>query len=321
MSDEAGVLHIPAQAIPVPKSLSPQAQAFLTGMIARATAERPSGGEEADSAELAIRRLAPLASGFIGTFAQTELPGGALLYRAAPASAIGQLADVAYFHIHGGGFVSGGGEMCRLLAKIRAIDFGGQVFSVDYRLAPEHHHPAALDDCLAAYREILASVEPAGLVVGGDSAGGNLAAALMLRLADAGLPLPAALLLITPATDAAGRGDSRAINRLIDVSLFGDSGGVASYFGGGDPNDPYISPVFGEIGPDWPPTLLTTGTRDLLLSDTVMMHRTLREAGVAADLLVTEAGLHISFMGTAPEDEFVKSECRKFVHRAWGMAP
>jgi acetyl esterase/lipase len=130
--------------------------------------------------------------------------------------------------------------------------------------------------------------------------------------------MPAALLLMTPATDMTASGDSRVTNRLLDVSLYGGAGaGPADYLGTSDPRDPYLSPLFGELGPDWPPTLLTTGTRDLLLSDTVMMHRKLREAGVDAQLLVTEAGLHIGFMGSAPEDHFIMAEARKFVQRAW----
>lgn len=321
MSDEAGVLHVPAQAIPVPQSLSTQAQAFLTGMISQAAIGRPPGGDQMDGAERAVRMLGPAAAGFIGTFEETALGNGALLYRAAPTSATGRLADAAYFDIHGGGFTAGGGEMCRMLAKIRASDYGAQVFAVDYRLAPDHPYPAALDDCMAAYREILKRVDPVNLVVAGSSAGGNLAAALMLRARDEGLPWPAGLLLMTPAMDIAGAGDSRATNRFLDVSLYGGADeGPGAYLGAADPRDPYISPIFGEIGPGWPPTLLTTGTRDLLLSDTVMMHRKLREAGVEADLLVTEGGMHIGFMGSAPEDQFIMAESRKFVQRTWGIA-
>ncbi|MDB5724711.1 MAG: putative esterase [Novosphingobium sp.] len=321
MSDEAGVLHIPAQAIPVPQSLSIQARAFLTGMISQAAIDRPPGGDQVDSAARAIQMLGPAAAGFIGTFEEAPLGNGALLYRAAPTSATGRLADAAYFDIHGGGFTAGGGEMCRMLAKIRAADYGAQVFAVDYRLAPKHPYPAALDDCMAAYREILTRVDPANLVVAGSSAGGNLAAALMLRARDEGLPWPAGLLLMTPAMDILGAGDSRTTNRYLDVSLYGGGGaGPGAYLGETDPRDPYISPIFGEIGLGWPPTLLTTGTRDLLLSDTVMMHRKLREAGVVADLLVTEGGMHIGFMGSAPEDHFVMAESRKFVQRIWGIA-
>lgn len=320
MSDEAGALRVPEQLIPIPKSLSPQAQGFLAGMIARVAQQQSLPDPVTDGAELAVKSLGPAAAAFTGDFETTELAHGALLYRAVPATAEGRLAEVAYFDIHGGGFIAGGGEMCRMLAKIRAADYGAQVFAIDYRLAPAHPYPAALDDCMAAYREILKRVEPGNLVVAGSSAGGNLAAALMLRARAEGLPLPAALLLMTPATDIAGSGDSRTTNRFLDVSLYGGAGeGPGDYLGSADPLDPYISPIFGEIGADWPPTLLTTGTRDLLLSDTVMMHRKLREAGVQADLLVTEGGMHIGFMGTAPEDRFIMAESRKFVTRIWGI--
>ena len=319
MSD--GALRIPEQVVPVPKSLSPQAQAFLTGMIARVTTAAAVSGDQAEGAERAVQMLGPAAARFAGSFEETELGSGAVLYRAAPASATGRLADVAYFDIHGGGFTAGGGEMCRMLAKIRAADYGAQVFAIDYRLAPQHPYPAALDDCMAAYREILKRVQPANLVLAGSSAGGNLAAALMLRAQDEGLPWPAGLLLMTPAMDIAGGGDSHTTNRFLDVSLYGAADGPAAYLGSGDPGDPYISPIFGKIGDGWPPTLLSTGTRDLLLSDTVMMHRKLREAGVDADLLVTEGGMHIGFMGSAPEDQFIMAESRKFVRRAWGLAP
>lgn len=319
MSDEAGVLRVPEQAIPVPRSLSPQAQAFLTGMIAQLAAPPPEDSL-AEGADRAVRMLGPAAAGFVGTFDEIDLGKGALLYRAAPASATGRLADVAYFDIHGGGFTAGGSDMCRMLAKIRAADYGARVFAIDYRLAPDHPYPAALDDCMAAYREILKLVDPANLAVAGSSAGGNLAAALMLRAQDEGLPLPAGLLLMTPAMEIPGSGDSRTTNRHLDVSLYGAIEGPMSYLGYADPRDPYVSPIFGEIGGAWPPTLLTTGTRDLLLSDTVMMHRKLREAGVDAQLLVTEGGMHIGFMGSAPEDQFIMAESRKFVQRAWGIA-
>ena len=321
MSKKRGTLELPAQAIPVPQSLSPEARAFLAGMVERVSQQGEMPDPVTDGAELAVQRLGSAAAAFAGTFETSELDHGALLYRAAPQSAEGRLAEVAYFDIHGGGFIAGGGVMCRMLAKIRAADYGATVYSVDYRLAPAHPYPAALDDCMAAYCTILESVHAANLVIGGSSAGGNLAAALLLRARAEGLPMPAGLLLMTPATDMTASGDSRVTNRLLDVSLYGGAGaGPADYLGASNPRDPYLSPLFGEIGSDWPPTLLTTGTRDLLLSDTVMMHRKLREAGVDAQLLVTEAGLHIGFMGSAPEDHYIMGEARNFVQRAWGIA-
>lgn len=320
MSDEAGTLCISEQVIPVPKSLSPQAQAFLAGMIARVTAEA-APNNAADREALAAARFAPAAARFSGSFSEIPLGHGAMLYRATPENLTGRRAKVALVEIHGGGFISGGGEMCRMAAKIRAADMGAQVYTIDYRLAPQHPYPAALDDCVAAYREVLNHADPKDIVIAGTSAGGNLAAALLLRARAAGLPLPAGLLLMTPAVDMTASGDSRTTNRQLDVSLYGSAGeGPSSYVGDSNPRDPFLSPLFAEIGTDWPPTLLTTGTRDLLLSDTVLMHRKLREAGADAQLLVSEAGLHIGLMSESPEDKFIASECRKFVRRAWNIA-
>ena len=147
-------------------------------------------------------------------------------------------------------------------------------WSVDYRMPPDHPYPAALDDCLAVYRHLLELRPPERIVVGGGSAGGNLAAALMLRARDEGLPLPAALVLLTPEVDLTESGDSfatnlghrhRATSRLTDVR--------PALRRRPRPPDPYLSPLFGDFTPPFPPTFLQAGTRDLFLSNTVRMHR------------------------------------------------
>lgn len=311
----------PARTIPVPTTISPEAQGFLARAaerIAQSGSIVPDGGSGAD---YALARMRPLVAGFDGSIDTIDLTGGARLYRIAPAGREGRRAKVALVDIHGGGFVMGGGEMCRITAQLRAMENGVEVWAIDYRLAPEHPAPAALDDCMAAWREVLARREARDVVVAGSSAGGNLAAALMLRAAAEGLPLPAGLLLLTPVTDLTGAGDTRVTNRYVDVTLAGDGGdGIASYVGRGDPRDPLLSPVFGTIPPGWPPTLLSSGTRDLLLSDTVRMHRLLRRAGVRAELHVTEAGAHGGFFGTAPEDWELMAECRRFCAEVWRLA-
>jgi monoterpene epsilon-lactone hydrolase len=320
-----GALHIPAQDIPVPTSISREGQAFLAAAAKRIAALVASGGAAeqsrpslADQAAAAASMLRPMASRFAGTFETIALPQGASLYRATPEGRIGRKAHVAFLDIHGGGFVAGGGEMCQLLARLRAADYGAVVYAVDYRLAPEHRFPAALDDCMAAYREVLKHCPAADLVVGGSSAGGNLAAAMLLRSRDEGLPLPAGLMLMTPATDFTRAGDTHQTNRLLDVTLYGgEIEGPDAYAGGHDRTDPYLSPLFGDFAKGWPPTLLTTGTRDLLLSDTVRMHRALRNAGVSAELHVAEASPHGGFMGQAPEDREILAECRRFINEAW----
>jgi acetyl esterase/lipase len=327
VTDEAA-LQVPAQSIPIPTLISPQAQGYLAAAAKRINAalkagpaaqEAPRDQNAATAAALAFLR--PMASSFKGSSETIELPLGAKLYRSTPEGRTGRRAKVAYLDIHGGGFTSGGGEMCQILGKSNAINYGVEVFSVDYRLAPEHAYPKGLDDCMAAYREVLKHFRPADVVVGGGSAGGNLAAALVLRARDEGLPLPAALVLMTPFVDFTAGGDSRHTNRFLDPLLYGgDGSGPSGYAGGADLKNPYLSPVFGDLKKGWPPTILTSGTRDLLLSDTVCMHRALRRAGVRAELHIAEAAGHGGFLGAhAPEDDEIVAECRRFSYAAWGI--
>ena len=179
-------------------------------------------------------------------------------------------------------------------------------------MPPDHPYPAALDDCLAVYRALLEVRAPDRIVVGGASAGGNLAAALMLRARDEGLPLPAALVLLTPEVDLTESGDSFRTNLGIDTVLVRSLADAnALYAGGHDLTDPYLSPLFGDVA-GFPPTFLQTGTRDLFLSNTVRMHRKLRAAGVDAELHVFEAMPHGGFWG-APEDTEMAEEVRRFL--------
>jgi epsilon-lactone hydrolase len=189
---------------------------------------------------------------------------------------------------------------------------------VDYRMPPEYPFPAALDDAVSAYRDLLARYDPARIVVSGRSAGGNLAAALMLRAKVERLAMPAGLILLSPEVDLTESGDSFQTNRLIDVVLPGSL--MASnrlYAGAADLSDPLLSPLFGDLA-GFPPTLLQAGTRDLFLSNTVRLHRRLRDAGVAADLHVFEAMPHGGFTGSTPEDEDLDREISRFLARCWG---
>jgi acetyl esterase/lipase len=323
MAQESTGLNVPPHVLPVPRSISPQAQAFLSGAAKRIAAmgDAPPSGDQGEAAERALQMLRPRAAGFTGKLETTDLGHGAKLYRVIPEGRQGRRAKVAYFDIHGGGFTAGGGEMCQVLATLRAMDYGVEVWSVDYRLAPAHAYPAALDDCLAAWRKVLKHCKARDIVAAGSSAGGNLVAAMLLRARDEGLSLPAALLMLTPGVDMTGAGDTRVTNRFHDVNLHGGGGdGPSAYAGKADPKHPWLSPVYGDFSMGWVPTLLASGTRDLLLSDTVRMHRALRRAGVRAELHVTEAGCHGGFMGVAPEDHELMGECKRFCHAAWGIA-
>lgn len=213
--------------------------------------------------------------------------------------------------MHGGGLILCGGELCKLMAIGAAFSKQCRIWAVDYRMPPAFPYPAALDDCMDAYRALLLERSPAEIILSGGSAGGNLAAALILRLRDEGLPLPAGVILGTPEVDLTESGDSFQLNEGVDPALHSLKTVNLLYANGHDLRDPYLSPLFGDLA-GFPPTILTTGTRDLFLSNTVRMHRALRAANVPAQLHLTEAGPHTGFLG-APEGEQIDREIRGFI--------
>jgi acetyl esterase/lipase len=246
--------------------------------------------------------------------------GGLRVYDIRPTS-VDADDERVYLDIHGGAFIYGAGQSCWAMSVGTATRNAARVWSVDYRMPPDHPFPAGLDDCLVAYRALLEGRNAEQIIVGGASAGGNLAAALVLRARDEGLEMPAAVVLLTPGVDLTCSGDSMQTNLGLDPMLRGgEERAFELYAGGRDPRDPYLSPLFGDFSKGFPPTILTTGTRDLLLSDTVRMHRALRSAGVAAELHVTEAAGHGGFFGMAPEDQAITTELRRFVDRCWGRS-
>jgi cation diffusion facilitator CzcD-associated flavoprotein CzcO/acetyl esterase/lipase len=185
----------------------------------------------------------------------------------------------AVLYLHGGGFTTGSARAYRPLAAALARASGATVYLVDYRRAPEHPHPAALDDTLAAYRALLAAGVPAGRVVlAGDSAGGYLALAAALRLRDAGEPLPAGLALVSPWLDftvpapPAGRRDPLLtagwLRRCADA-----------YLGGADQADPELAPLAADLA-GLPPLHVQAGADELLVGDADRLVRRARAAGL-----------------------------------------
>jgi acetyl esterase/lipase len=219
-----------------------------------------------------------------------------------------------FLDMHGGALITGGGDSCRGMGAMAAMRNGIRTWSVDYRMPPDHPYPAALDDCVAVYRGLLRHHRASRLVVGGSSAGGNLAAALILRVRDEGLPMPAAAVLSTPEVDLTESGDSFNTNLGVDTTLT-ESLMPANllYADGHELMEPYLSPLFGDFTKGFCPTLLSTGTRDLFLSNTVRMHRALRNADIPAELHVIEAAPHGGFFGSSPEDAEIGREVRRFI--------
>jgi monoterpene epsilon-lactone hydrolase len=308
--------------IPVPSSVSLQAQQFLAMGLSFGGDGVPSEPDRADvdgwramikaSDEGLIAVMEMLPTVPQSTVEMTSV-GDVPVFVLAPDGVADGPSAPTFLDIHGGGLVMGGGEACRVLATKAAARVRMRTWSVDYRMPPDHPYPAALDDCLTVYRRLLEEQPPERIVVGGGSAGGNLAAALVLRARDEGLPLPGALVLLSPEADLTESGDSFHTNLGIDPVLQTSlAESIALYAGDHDLSHPYLSPLFGDFAPPFPPTFLCTGTRDLFLSNTVRMHRKLRTAGVDADLHVFEAMPHGGFFG-APEDDEMAEEIRRFI--------
>lgn len=222
-----------------------------------------------------------------------------------------------FLDIHGGSLVWGGGPSCAYTGKITARTVGARVWSVDYRMAPDFPFPAPLDDCVTAYRELLRQTAPEHIIIGGASAGGNLAAATVLRARDEDLPLPAGLMLVTPELDLTESGDSFSVLMGVDTALTGSlMPANLLHAGGHDLSHPYLSPLFGDVSKGFPPTWLQSGTRDLFLSNAVVMHRALRRQGIDAELHIFEAATHVMFLA-GPEADDLKAEMRAFADRIW----
>lgn len=216
------------------------------------------------------------------------------------------------FDMHGGALVFCAGDIALAMAKMIAARLKRRVWSVDYRMAPDHPFPAALEDGQKAYRALLEQREPGEIIMLGLSAGGNLIPATLLKCCDEGMPLPAALVLQTPELDLTESGDSFRANDGVDHMQGSLMPVNLLYADGHDLTNPYVSPLFGNFAAGFPPTLLTAGTRYLFLSNAVRMHRALRAADIPAELHVMEAAPHGNLDGTE-ECEAIDKDVREFI--------
>jgi acetyl esterase/lipase len=224
-----------------------------------------------------------------------------------------------FVYIHGGAYVYNGGRAGLVEPALIAHHIEIQVISIDYRMPPKHPAPAATDDVIAVWKELLKTRSHTSMAMGGTSAGGNITLASSQRFVGLGLAVPAALYIGTPTVDLNPEaGDSRYLNEGADRVLIkmGDFAVACMnlYAGKLGLNHPYVSPIFGSFA-GLPPTYLITGTRDLLLSDTVRAHRALRRAGVEAELHVYEGQGHADYILAmkTPESAEHYAELNRFV--------
>jgi monoterpene epsilon-lactone hydrolase len=212
---------------------------------------------------------------------------------------------ILYFF--GGGFITGSPDE-DLAITARIAHFSGRKVCVPaYRLSPENPYPAALEDAVAVYQALLREYGAPSLALSGESAGGNLSLALIGAAASRGLPLPAAMALLSPWCDLTHSGDTIRTLDGIDPTIDLDhqlSHMARAYAGGRPLASPDISPLFADVAKGFPPTLISTGTRDVLLSDCARLSTKLRAAGVDVDLRVMEGMWHVfEFYPKLPEAE------------------
>jgi monoterpene epsilon-lactone hydrolase len=290
--DSDGTAHI-VRVVPMPSTVSPEAQQWLKeiehqGPQSKDLAASRAGVDEwrkKDSAE--ARKLYPV------NIEETSIAGvrtDIITSLTTPEANKNRVL----INLHGGGFILDSGSLIEgipiaYLTKTKVV-------SVYYRLAPENPFPAAVDDVVAVYKELLKTYQPRSIGIFGTSAGAILTGEVAIKIKQLGLPLPAALGMFSTLADFSRPSDSQQL-----FALNGFSGDIAPqtsdrphderYVGKTDPKDPVLSPLFADLH-GLPPCLLVTSTRDLLLSNTSMFHLALLRAGVSAQLVVFEALPH-----------------------------
>lgn len=268
--------------------------------------------EEWRAAYDGLGQLMPLAEGT--ETATVDAGGVAAEWVVAPEADAGR--TIVYFH--GGGYCIGSVLGHRAMLSHLSAAARARVLSIGYRLAPEYPHPAALDDAVAAYRWVLASggAEPARTVIGGDSAGGGLTVATLVALRDAGGPLPAAGVCLSPWVDLTQSGATIAANAAVDPMVRAEDldRWADAYRGVRDAGDPAVSPLFADLA-GLPPLLVDVGTAEVLLDDARRLAERARAAGVEVTLTVAEDMLHVwhFFAGAAPEADEAIARVGAFV--------
>jgi acetyl esterase/lipase len=240
------------------------------------------------------------------------------VYYLTPAEVDPRHANHLFVYVHGGAFVLNGGEAGLPEPIVIAHRAKMPVISIDYRMPPKYPTPAGRDDVVTVYQHLLKERSAQTMAMGGSSGGGNISMAAVQRLIELGLDVPGALYLGTPGSDMSKTGDSYYTNDGIDRLLGTYEGFVENasrlYAGGRDLKDPLVSPHYGPVD-GFPPTLLVTGTRDMLLSNTARTHIKLRQAGVEADLLVYEGVSHADYIVVmnSPESLHAYAELNAFL--------
>jgi monoterpene epsilon-lactone hydrolase len=300
-----------------PDTISPQAREAVAAMSAAPSPDASMRPEQMRTMIEALQQhmAQPQLERFGVTVESTEIGGVPVrIFTPPPGGGARPLAagSKVLLNLHGGGFVLDSGSMTENIALAALARL--PVVAVLYRLAPEHRFPAAVDDALAVYDDLLTTRDASQIGVYGTSAGAGLSAQLVARVLAEGLPTPRAMGFFSGTADLARDGDCEAYLPRLPTGTVNQS--VSAYCGETPRRDPALSPIFGDLR-GFPPTLILTSTRDQLMSQSALFHRALLNAGVEAELIVFEALPHAfwSYMAMPETDEAFEHMARFFARR------
>jgi monoterpene epsilon-lactone hydrolase len=324
MSPEQARL-VSARSVPVPNTVSSQMQKLIAAEHHTATAPESAAQWNAlvdGAAAMDLARIAALRKQF-DVKVEPVVIGNVRCFIVTPAAIPVENRHRLLVNVHGGAYVFAPGEAGTLEAIMMAGFSHMKVISIDYRMPPDFPYPAAMDDAMAVWRQAVKMQRPRNIGIFGTSTGGAMTIAMVQRAKEERLPLPGAIAPGTPWSDLSEVGDSYWTNKDIDNVLGAYEpllkAAAELYANGRDLTDPHLSPVYGDFH-GFPPTILTTGTRDLFLSNTIRVHRKLRQAGVVAQLEVYEGQSHAQYISdpTVPETIEAFGEITSFFDKHLG---
>jgi epsilon-lactone hydrolase len=335
-SNGAGGQGYPAEIVPpsqasipvrayIPTTISPEARAVYVAYEALLTAPRPAAPQSLEDFDLLYRNAEERSLAVSETRLKQLLPSvaemrlnGTLVYEVKPKDY--EDDGTAIVFVHGGGFILGSAKSSLGEAAGIAALTGKRVYDVDYTVAPRGNWRVATDQVMNAYRGVLElGYDASRIGMTGGSAGATIVAATTLKIRDAGLPMPAALVLLCPMSDFTEGGDTRYTLMEADPALWSPQvrPGLDAYAAPADQQNPYVSPVYGDFSIGYPPTLIQGGTKEFLVSDMVRLHRAIKRGGGVSDLELYEGMPHgfMGLMADAPEGKEARAEELAFWNR------
>ena len=322
LNDSPGPKIVPGRTVPVPDSVSAELQKAIA--MPYRNSEWLLDAPDAAGWRTAIAKFAAESTigidkvvDKLGVKVEATTIAGVSAFIVTPPSIPAKNANRLVVNTHGGGYIFNPGRASLLEPAVIAATCGVKVIEVDYRMPPDHPFPAGSDDALAVWKAALEMVPPANIAITGGSSGGGLALSTVLRCMQEGVTPPAAVAVQTPWCDLAAVGDSLKVHEWVDNILVTYDAlaarGAKLYAAGQNIANPLLSPLRGNLK-GFPPTMLVSGTRDLILSQTVLFHCKLRQAGVIADLHLMEGASHFTYFVDpfAPESQHIFAQMSLF---------